>query len=204
MANNVINKRKLSGGCGDNKRQDGDFYPTPDWVSDALLDNCGNDYRFSGNIWECACGDGRLAKRIMDKCPLAEVYSSDLFNRGYGDCDIDFLTAVPDRQFDWIITNPPFELAFDFMKKAERIVKRGYAFLLPIRYLTGKKRAEFYRVNQPSKIIVIPQKVDFMGNGNPIMEFAWFIWDKYCNKGETKLYWHHPRTECTQSDLFAA
>ncbi len=34
-----------------------DFYPTPRWATHALIDN----ERFSGDIWECACGDGEMS-----------------------------------------------------------------------------------------------------------------------------------------------
>lgn len=84
------NSKKLYNFNGASERREGDYYPTPDWVVDALLDNCNNDYRFHGNVWECACGDGRLAERIKAKCPFAEVYSSDLYNRGYGESGVDF------------------------------------------------------------------------------------------------------------------
>lgn len=193
------NSKKLYNFNGASERREGDYYPTPDWVADALLDNCNNDYRFHGNVWECACGDGRLAERIKAKCPFAEVYSSDLYNRGYGESGVDFLTSR--RETDWIITNPPFELTFEFMLQAKKLAKSGFAFLLPIRYMTGQRRARFYRKYPPSRIIVIPRKIDFLGTGNPKMEFAWFMWAKDLER-ETKVIWHLHETE--QHDLFAA
>lgn len=185
--------RKMYDFRGASVRQEGDFYPTPDWVADALLDNCGNDYRFIGDVWECACGKGDLAERIKKKCPLAKVYASDLYDRGYGESGIDFLTSR--RTADWIITNPPFEMGFEFMVHARKLAKRGFVFLFPVRYLTGKRRTKFYKQFPPSKIIVIPNKVDFLGTGNPKMEFCWFLWD-YDLKGERcETIWHLPESE---------
>lgn len=58
---------------------------------------------------------------------------------------------------------------------------------LLIRYLCGKKRAEFFLKHPPAKIIVIPNKIDFHGMGNPMIEFAWYVWDKGAEG--TKIYW---------------
>jgi hypothetical protein len=35
-----------------------DFFSTPRWATYALIDN----EKFSGEIWECACGDGTMSK----------------------------------------------------------------------------------------------------------------------------------------------
>ena len=54
-----------------------DFYPTPEWATHALIEN---EY-FSGTIWEPACGNGAMS-RVLKKVS-ADVYSSDLYDRGY-------------------------------------------------------------------------------------------------------------------------
>lgn len=141
-----------------------------------------------------------MAERIKKKCPLAKVYASDLYNRGYGDSGIDFLTSG--RKADWIVTNPPFEMGFEFMQHARKLARKGFALLFPVRYLTGKRRAKFYKQFPPSKIIVIPNKVDFLGTGNPKMEFCWFLWDESLDR-ECKVIWHSPEDR-NQLKLFAA
>ena len=61
-----------------------DFYPTPSYVVEELLKR----EVFSGDIWECACGEGHISKVLKDN--FYSVYSSDLVDRGYGDIQ-DFL-----------------------------------------------------------------------------------------------------------------
>jgi hypothetical protein len=39
-----------------------DFFPTPAWATYALIDN----EKFSGDIWESACGDGAMS-RVLEK-----------------------------------------------------------------------------------------------------------------------------------------
>ena len=59
----MINEQyKLLGRKVADLRQEDDFYPTPAYVTQALLDN----YRFTGEIWEPACGDGRMSKTGYD------------------------------------------------------------------------------------------------------------------------------------------
>ena len=77
-----------------------DFYPTPRWATFALIDN----EKFSSDIWECACGDGTMSK-VLKETGCA-VLSSDLYDRGYGEVALDFLTST--RYADNIVTNPPF------------------------------------------------------------------------------------------------
>ena len=69
-----------------------DFYPTPRWATFALIDN----EKFSGNIWECACGDGSMSQEL-EKTGCA-VFSSDLYDRGYGQVGLDFLTSTRCRR----------------------------------------------------------------------------------------------------------
>ena len=144
----MINEQyKLLGRKVADLRQEDDFYPTPAYVTQALLDN----YRFTGEIWEPACGDGRMSK-ILEQY-YSKVESSDLINRGYGTAGVDFLASS--REVDNIITNPPFNLAFEFIVQGLRLSRRCLALLLPIRYLTGKRRAKLYHEFPPAKVIVL-------------------------------------------------
>ena len=65
-----------------------DFFPTPRWATFALIDN----EKFSGDIWECACGDGTMSK-VLEETGCT-VLSSDLHDRGYGEIGLDFLTST--------------------------------------------------------------------------------------------------------------
>ena len=176
----MINEQyKLLGRKVEDLRQAQDFYPTPEYVTRALLDN----YKFEGAIWEPACGDGRMAEVL--KRFYREVRCSDLINRGYGEAGVDFLLS--EQRAENIVTNPPFNLAFEFIVQGLKLADKSLALLLPIRYLTGKKRAKLYHDFPPAKVIVIPNKVDFLGFGKPAMEFAWFVWEKKTT--QTVIVW---------------
>ena len=177
----VNEQYKLLGRRVEDLRQKEDFYPTPRYVTQALLDN----YELLGKIWEPACGDGRMAEVLKEK--YADVECSDLIDRGYGAAGVDFLLS--DKKAPNIITNPPFQLAYEFIVQGLKSAEKTLALLLPIRYLTGKKRAKLYAQFPPAKVIVIPNKVDFLGFGKPAMEFAWFIWEKGRKTGITQIVW---------------
>jgi hypothetical protein len=63
-----------------------DFFPTPRWATFALIEN----EKFDGEIWESACGDGAMSRVLKETGQ--SVRSSDLYERGFGEAGIDFLT----------------------------------------------------------------------------------------------------------------
>src|SRR5260370_27497052 len=83
-----------------------DFFPTPRWATFALIDN----EKFDGDIWESACGDGTMS-RLLEETGQT-VRSSDLFERGFGEAGIDFLS--PSKSADNIVTKPPYYSAVHF------------------------------------------------------------------------------------------
>ena len=77
-------------------RQENDFYPTPEWVTEALL-SC---VTLRGAVWEPCCGDGGMARTIAARGH--QVIASDIADRGFG------LTDRPSTLFGGI-GEPPEE-----------------------------------------------------------------------------------------------
>jgi hypothetical protein len=84
-----------------------DFFPIPRWATYALIDN----EPLKGEIWECACGDCAMSEVLTETG--SRIESSDLFDRGYGEIDHDFLTTT--RRLRNVITNPPYNSAEGFV-----------------------------------------------------------------------------------------
>jgi hypothetical protein len=84
-----------------------DFFPTPPWATFALIEN----EKFSGEIWECACGDGTMSRVLAETGQ--PVRSTDLYDRGFGESGVDFLTSQ--SRADNIVTNPPYNCAEQFV-----------------------------------------------------------------------------------------
>lgn len=74
-------------------------------------------------VWECACGDGRMANVLRRH--VADVYQTDI---ALG-AEYDFLTHVPTTRIDAIITNPPYSqpLKGQFIRK---IYESGLPFAI--------------------------------------------------------------------------
>jgi hypothetical protein len=135
-----------------------DFFPTPRWATFALIDN----EKFSGEIWECACGDGTMSK-VLEETGCA-VLSSDLYDRGYGEVGLDFLTST--RYADNIVTNPPFNCAEGFVASGVKHARRKFALLLRLAFLEGGNRARtIFSKCPPSRVWVFSERITFYPTG---------------------------------------
>lgn len=166
-----------------------DFFPTPAWATHALIEN----EKFVGEIWEPACGNGAMS-RVLEQTGC-QIYSSDLFDRGYGDHGIDFLS--PNRKADNIVTNPPFNCAEGFVKSGVKYSKRKFALLLRLAFLEGANRANtIFSVQPPSRVWVFSERITFYPEGaerkgSGTTAYAWFVWDKEAAR-HTELKWLKP------------
>lgn len=166
-----------------------DFFPTPRWATFALADN----EKFSGEIWEPACGDGAMSQ-VFEEAG-SKVFSSDLFDRGYGESGIDFLS--PPRSADNIITNPPYNCAEGFVASGVKHAKHKFALLLRLAFLEGANRANtIFARTPPSRVWVFSERITFYPKGvdpkgSGTTAYAWFVWDKDA-PGLTELKWLKP------------
>jgi hypothetical protein len=114
-----------------------DYYATDPKAVDSLL----AVYPLKGRVWECACGEGHLAKKLVERG--FEVVSSDLVDRGYGEGGVNFLCELTTRAKN-IVTNPPYKYAVDFVEHALRLLPEGgvCAMFLRTLFLEGKGRRE--------------------------------------------------------------
>ena len=165
-----------------------DYFPTPAWATHALI----NNEKFSGDIWECACGDGAMSEVL--KLTGQNVTSSDLFRRGYGESGHDFVAS--DRSADNIVTNPPYNSAEGFVASGVKLARKKFALLLRLAFLEGSNRANtIFSKCPPSRVWVFSERVTFYPAGADIKSsgttaYAWFVWDK--DASGTELKWFKP------------
>jgi|TARA_B110000211_G_scaffold112291_1_gene130526 hypothetical protein len=162
----------IGGKSNQHGRNAADFYATPPECTIALLDEFG--WLFEGlSVWEPACGDGAITKVLRSK--KYEVYSSDKYSRGYGLSKVDFLKSEMWPQS--IITNPPFNLAEQFIEKA---VTREvpFAMLLKATYWHAAKRNELFNRTRPLAVMAMswrPAMSPERGKSGT-MDFIWTVW----------------------------
>jgi len=166
-----------------------DFFPTPAWATHALIDN----EEFRGDIWEPACGDGAMSEVL--ETTGNRVISSDLYHRGYGEGDHDFLESW--RRAPNIVTNPPFNAAEGFVKSGVQRSERKFALLLRLAFLEGANRQRtIFTDAPPARVWVFSERITFypagaVQKGTGTTAYAWFVWDKDA-QGGTELKWLKP------------
>ena len=145
------------------ERQKHDYYATEPKAMELLLE----EESFSNIIWECACGEGHLAK-VLEEHGF-EVISTDLIYRGYGEPEpMDFLEECFENFEGDIITNPPYKYALEFVQRALDSVQPGrkVAMFLKLQFLEGKARKEFFLNNPPKVVYVSSSRLKCAMNGN--------------------------------------
>jgi hypothetical protein len=166
-----------------------DFFPTPAWATYALIDN----ERFEGDIWESACGNGAMSD-VLEHTGQ-NIISSDLYDRGYGEAGMDFLT--PKRRAKNIVTNPPYNAAEGFVRSGLKVAERKFALLLRLAFLEGANRQRtIFTDAPPSRVWVFSERITFypagaVQKGSGTTAYAWFVWDKDA-QGGTELKWFAP------------
>ncbi len=166
-----------------------DFYPTPAWATHALIDN----EVFEGDIWEPACGDGAMASVLATTGNI--VTATDLYDRGYGQAGVDFLTSASTASN--IVTNPPYNAAEGFVRSGLKLAHRKFALLLRLAFLEGANRQQtIFSKCPPSRVWVFSERITFypkgaVQKGSGTTAYAWFVWDKAGN-GQTELKWFTP------------
>lgn len=172
-ANNATGKRKKS-----------DFYETPYSITRRFLEVEEFDYDLT--ICEPACGSGAIVKVLEEKTNNIVAY----------DIEKNFLRET--EQYDYIITNPPFSIALEFILRAKQVAKKKFAFLLPLSYLHGKKRYdEIYCDREyPLKKVYVFTRYPMLGEplredgkyNTGMMVYAWFVFDRD-HEGPAAIDW---------------
>lgn len=196
-----------------------DFFPTPPWATRALVHDVGI---FEGqstrpHIWEPAAGAGHMAKVLDEHARGGRVFGSDVHDYGAGYAVGSFVGAGPDvirndYNFDWIITNPPFNLALEFAERGLREAKRGVALLVRSVWSEGGERYNrLFNQTPPAIIAQFSERVPMVaGRWDPkattATSYAWFVWLVKDKPGHrTEFHWIPPgaRARHTRPDDIA-
>lgn len=169
-------------------RNDKDRYFSEPWTVEALLRRLDP----VGWIWEPACGRGDIAKVLIDHGH--DVIASDIDSSEYDlGFTLDFLgedhPRVSMSEFTdcpTIITNPPYNLAVEFVEKALSFPKvQVVAMLLRSAWNEAKGRVGLF--NKPpfafEVVLTSRPRWDDWWNGKPPKAaprhgYSWFVWDK--------------------------
>ena len=182
-----------------------DYYPTPyaatvslmEWIEDNI------DNTLDEKIClEPAAGGGHMIDVLLSY--FGQVIGRDIADpegRGWG--GHDYLKPDPiadDAVYDWVITNPPFKLAEQFVDKMLGQAVDGVAVLARLAFLEGQKRYNtLFKRRPPTDVLVfserlqmVPGRLPDKTDGASAAAYAWFVWDQANNKKETHIHWLPP------------
>lgn len=189
-----------------------DFFPTPPWSTRALLECVIDRGIQAATVWEPAAGEGHMAEVLREYSD--DVIASDVHDYGKGYRVGSFVGEGLDvieieQEVDWVITNPPFNLALEFAERGLAEASEGVALLVRTAWLEGAQRYErLFSKREPNIIAQFCERVPMTkGAWNPAATtataYAWVVWDRQLGVNEgTTFLWIPPgqRTRLTRPD----
>lgn len=163
-----------------------DWYVEPRWCVDALLDV----ERFSGLSWDPSCGGGNIPIAMQERG--LECWGSDIADRGYGQTGLCFFDC--EHVADNIVTNPPFGVIEDYIRRALQQTRRKVAILARLALLEGIERQKLFRSTPLARVWVSSRRISMPPGGSGIkasggsIAYGWFIWE-HGHEGRAQLEW---------------
>lgn len=185
-----------------NNRHKYDYYVTPQEEILKFLEEfekVNNRYFESGiRIFDpCAGGDenheasypSAIGKYLKDK--EYSIITNDIREDSISDLKGDYLEMKLDFEPDMIISNPPFGIIEDFVKKSLEDVKMNGAVVMlqRLNYFGSKKRNKWLKDNMPTYCFIHGKRMSFTDDGKTdSIEYAHFVWIKGMNPEYTRTY----------------
>ena len=174
-----------------------DDFPTPPWATRALLTHVIGETHLGGmTCLEPAAGRGYMARPLAE-C-FGQVDAADAYSYGFAPVR-DFLTTpLEAKSHDWVITNPPFRLAEDFIHKSLSCARIGVAILARTVFLESIGRYNsIFRDRPPSVFAQFTERVPMVkGRVDPKAStatgYAWFVWRIADAAQSPRLAWVPP------------
>jgi hypothetical protein len=187
-----------------------DNYPTPTWPIERFFEEF--ELPTTGKRWlEPSVGDGvicNVANRFVPgiewtTCDIRDTRAALVKMGVRSEAFVgDFLShpefdpeLIVDR-FDVMITNPPFCLTAEFVKRGLAIAD-VLILLQRANYVGTAERNELFREETPD-LYMVPNRIDFTGDGkSDNIENAWHVWtpDRVPGIGSFKLLRDTPKSD---------
>lgn len=182
-----------------------DDFPTPPWATRALCEVVLDQSRLANKtFWEPAANRGLMAKVLQEY--FWAGFASDVHDYGVGYPVGSFTGVGPDRiewpdlatKPHWIITNPPFNAALEFVLRALEEAANGVAMLCRSNWAEGAERYwDLFKHCPPAIEALFVERVPMVkGRWDPdastATAYSWFIWDFSQPVDFTRKFWIPP------------
>jgi hypothetical protein len=161
-----------------------DDFPTPPWATRALFAHVVRTDPLDETVLEPAANRGYMAEVLKEF--FADVTAYDIEDYGY--CPVlpgGFLESnVVEGSHDWVVTNPPFKLAEQFVRQALLVARRGVAVLCRTVIVEGRHRYDhLYNPQRPSIVAQFVERVPMVegrvdAKASTATGYCWVVWDK--------------------------
>lgn len=198
---------QLAGGNTTTKRADKDYYATDPQAVDKIMKRLsliGAIYdRRLESILEPCVGEGHIIEGLKPYIyDSSHITTVDIVDRNYPNIILtDYTQWKTDKKFTFIISNPPYSCAKEFIYKSMELLEPHglLLFYLKLQFLEGKGRKELFDKYPPKYIYVMRNRTPTWKNGSPVNPdtgkkwaeticFAWFVWEKNI-KTEPVIRW---------------
>lgn len=121
-----------------------------------------------------------MAKVLKDY--FARVEASDVHAHGYAKVRDFLYPSDATESFDWVITNPPFRLAEEFVHKALNISRAGVAILVRTTFIESVGRFEnLFSKKPPSIFAQFTERVPMVkgrldAKASTATGYCWLVW----------------------------
>jgi hypothetical protein len=186
------------------ERKGPDNYETPAWAVASLL---ARHPEIDGRILDPCCGPGAIVREVRRLRPNSvvtgyEVRDIPVPDGCYGNTDF-FKTAFVEGTTDYVVMNPPFQLALEFATVSYAVASKGVAVFQRTNWLEGLRRGrDLWDVLPLSNVWIFRHRVDCFPEGqvshavSGMICFAWYVFTRgYV--GAPKLGWIADRADLT-------
>jgi hypothetical protein len=140
-------------------------------------------------VWEPTCNRGHMSGPLGEV--FGEVWASDILDYGLaGAFQHDFLLPVMPAPMtwagcerpDWVVANPPFRLAEQFIHRARAVARIGVAMIVRTGFLEGVGRYnDLFSRTPPTIIAQFTERVPMVkgrltAKGSTATAYCWLVW----------------------------
>jgi hypothetical protein len=178
-----------------------DYYPTPAWMTRSLLHF--HPSIAGAVVLEPCSGDGAIV-RVLEQDGGCAVLTNDIDTRHPAQTHHDATSAAYWSSLpyvEWVVTNPPFNVAFAVLQQAQKVARVGVALLLRKTFLEPTdERGPWLAEHPPDRLIGQP-RYSFRGKGSDSVSCDWCLWLRHPGTWYDPIVIDHVAERRTHADL---
>ena len=158
-----------------------DQYYTPNRYVKSLLDHL--EFPLSGTIFEPCCGQDAISNELKSRGFTVITNDIDPLNNAdyHYDLSIPLSWQLLNNEFDcdFIVTNPPFNLAVEIIPQCYAKARKGVIALLRVSFIEPCNNRQDFLVENPPNQIYSTKRINFLGGKKTDkVNTIWCIWLK--------------------------